>query len=544
VLQELERAGAWTETQLDAGIGLRRLVESGILSRHRGGRVGFRHALLRDTVYTSVAAAQREAIHRAAYEYYRRQDRLPDAERLPPMAFHAARSGLKVEAGRLYLDLAQRTGARHAYLDAELLYKNALENIPATDQNGQIAAAQGRAQMRYRLGRHEDALKDYGDALERARQLGAKQAQIEILLDEGSILDLARDWPRAEAVTEEAGALIAAEPALGTPVVEARLLMSRGRSLHRTDKQADALEIFRRTTAVSETLGEDAYESYTQSLSLGGFVAATLGRYDEAEAMMSLCLRVFEEHGDMIGLCGALINRCTLSLLTDNIDRVQADYERTLHLAREYGMSLLESLCVRDLGEVHLILGQPAQAEPYIQRAMEMYTQTLGASAVRVANCQVQLARLKWYGGDAEAAAEIVKKVLAQQAEAQSSGQSDSMLSDSERLALDQVVLALRQASSSEFDTLIARGRELAIQPQDVVELMEWKALTALRAGRRAEGIGLLEKTLDEAERTARLARDRIRRQLAAACGPSLGLGPIGPLERGRANVALAPAKE
>ena len=78
VLQELERSGFSAETQLDAGIGLRRLIESGILSRHRGGRAGFRHALLRDTVYQSVSAPQREAIHRAAYEYYRRQDRLAD----------------------------------------------------------------------------------------------------------------------------------------------------------------------------------------------------------------------------------------------------------------------------------------------------------------------------------------------------------------------------------------------------------------------------------------------------------------------------------
>ena len=144
VLQELERHGISAETQLDAGIGLRRLIESGILSRHRGGRAGFRHALLRDTVYQSVSAPQREAIHRAAYEYYRRQDRLADGARLPPMAFHAARSGLKVEAGRLYLDLAGRARARHGYLDAELLFKNALENIPAEDQAGQIAAAQGR----------------------------------------------------------------------------------------------------------------------------------------------------------------------------------------------------------------------------------------------------------------------------------------------------------------------------------------------------------------------------------------------------------------
>ncbi len=54
VLQELERGGTPAETQLDASVGLRRLSETGILARHRGGRVSFRHSLLRETVYQSV----------------------------------------------------------------------------------------------------------------------------------------------------------------------------------------------------------------------------------------------------------------------------------------------------------------------------------------------------------------------------------------------------------------------------------------------------------------------------------------------------------
>ncbi|HVV50216.1 MAG TPA: AAA family ATPase, partial [Polyangia bacterium] len=246
ILQELERGGVPPETQLDAGIGVRRLVESGLLSSHRGGRVGFRHALLRDTVYQSVPAPQREATHRAAYDYYRRQDRLADGARLPAMAFHAARSGLKLEAGRLYLDLAGRARARHAYLDAELLFKNAIENIPEDDRRSRIVAVQGRAQARYRLGRNDDAVGDYGSALELARQADAKGAQIDLLLDEGIVFDLIHEWGRAESATEEAAALMAADPALATPGFEARLLMSRARSATRADRYDEALELYAR----------------------------------------------------------------------------------------------------------------------------------------------------------------------------------------------------------------------------------------------------------------------------------------------------------
>ena len=61
------------------------------------------------------------------------------------------------------------------------------------------------------------------------------------------------------------------------------------------------------------------------------------------------------------------------------------------------------------------------------------------------------------------------------------------------------------------------------MQAQDIVELMEMKALSALRGGRRDDGIRLLEEALAEAERNAkagvgpRAAAARTRDRRAAA---------------------------
>ena len=102
-------------------------------------------------------------------------------------------------------------------------------------------------------------------------------------------------------------------------------------------------------------------------------------------------------------------------------------------------MPLVESMCVRDLGEVYLSLGQPEEGEPYIRRAHAMYAQSLGEGAARAVTCELQLARLKWWSGDVAAAEEILRKVTAQQAAAQAAGPSDAILTGSERLMLDQV---------------------------------------------------------------------------------------------------------
>ena len=206
VLQELERSGGAAETQLDAGIGVRRLIESGILARHRGGRVGFRHALLRDTVYQSVPQTQREAIHRAAFDYFRRHDQLPETARLPQMAFHAARSGLKEEAGKLYLELAGRTAARHAYLDAELLYKTRARELlrgerRRADRGGPGARPDAvspgpSTKTRSRISRRRSS--------GRARRTDRRRSSA-MLLDEGIVLDWASDWPRSRAVSRRGG---------------------------------------------------------------------------------------------------------------------------------------------------------------------------------------------------------------------------------------------------------------------------------------------------------------------------------------------------
>ncbi|MEA2698934.1 MAG: eukaryotic-like serine/threonine-protein kinase, partial [Myxococcales bacterium] len=514
VLQELERAGVPTDAQLDASVGLRRLTESGILVRHRRGRVGFRHSLLRDAVYQGLAAGQRDAIHRAAYGYYLRQQ-TPDDERLPQMAFHAARSGLKEEAGRLYLDLAERALARHKYLDAEMLYRDALGNLPATDDRRQISASKGLGLMRFRLGRYEDSVKDFVAARTLAQKAGVRPAEIEILLDQAVVLDWTQEWPQSAALVEEADQL--ATGALRTPAVEARLLFGKGRSLHRMERIQEAESFLERAEAVSEKLGDEGYESHTQSLSLLAWGFAALGHFEQSERSFERVLGVFAEHGDMINLAGALGNRCLLWLLTNNTERLLNDYKRSITIARENGFPLLESGAQKDLGEVYYLLGRIEEAEPHVHRSMEMCAQILGPSARPVSIAEMLFARLALYRGDLETARAAVARVLGREEAAIAAGRSENQLSRAERLLLTMVELAVRGAPDEEWDQLLSSTREINMQPQDLVEILEMKGLSALRGGRYQTAVRYLQQAFEEGEKNARLLVERLRGDLDLA---------------------------
>jgi len=194
-----------------------------------------------------------------------------------------------------------------------------------------------------------------------------------------------------------------------------------------------------------------------------------------------------------------------------------ADYLRIIQVSREFGFVMSECMAVKDLGEIYFILGRDDEALPHARRGFEMYRQMLGDAASRVYNAELLLARIFCHQGDVAGAAEIVRRLIVAQGEAIAAGRGDAVLSDTERAVLDAMELAFGEANDAGFDKLVAKGRALLMQPQDVVEIMEWKALAALRGGRHADGVRFLEEALAEAESRAQLAADRVRHQLAVA---------------------------
>ena len=548
-MQILERDGVAPETELDARVGLQRLIDSGLLVRHRRTRVGFRHALLRETVYQTVPPAERVVVHRAAYQYFSGNFALPDEQRLPQMALHAARSGQKTEAAELYLDLAQRAQGRHAYLDAESLYRNAIENLvpaasatgapsapapalaPADDSTAPAAdvrpvqARQGLGLMRFRLGRHEDALKDLTEARHLAHAAGLRDREVAILLDESTVLDWMNDWSRSAILVDEARALAGDAT---TPLIEARLVYGQARTLHRADKSDQACAVFEKSAAMAEALGADGYETHVLSLGLAAWGHSMLRRFDKAEVLFARLLEVTEERGDMMNLTMALINRCILSLLSHKPERLVEDYRRTITVAREAGLPLAECMAQRDLAEVYFALGEGGSAEEQARRAIDVNRQVLGVRARGTIVAQLLLGRVLVYHGDIPAARQVMAQVRQDQDAARAAGQTDAEFSPGDQVLADSVGLTVEGAVGAPWDEVMARARQIMLQPQDLIEIMEMRALSTLRARRVSEAVALLDGAIDEAGRNAEIMLNRLRRSRASALTGSASDAAVG----------------
>ncbi|MEP7124759.1 MAG: protein kinase [Byssovorax sp.] len=505
VLRRLDQQGEASDLPLVATIGTQRLLAAGVLGRDRHGRIGFRHALVREAVAQATPAPLRERIHRATFEFYRDAIGVAEERRLAQIAHHAAAAGLGSIAEGAYLTLAERARTQHAYLDAERLYSRAIEASSAPPP----AAYRGRGRMRSRLGRYHDALGDLTIARESASALGDTAAEIELLLDEAMALDWMDDFPGAE---ERALRARARSAVATSPTIEASLDLAIARSHARQSRYREAAELFESAAAKAVVLGDEGYETLVVAWLMLGFILPGLGRVAEAEAALDRAIAHCEAHGDKLHLGPCINNRAMVRAATGDKAGMLADYARVPIIARELGQATIEQVGHFNLAEILFLMDDPLAAEPYLQRAFAMEVQRSGDLCRPVLT--LLDARVRLHRGDREGARAAVARIRVEQTSA--SLAPDSKLSPSDDVLCGMIELATSDADEAAWGELVERSARLSFG-QEHLEVLEAHALAALRRGDAEEALRRLETTIAVAARIPNVMGPRLARQLAAA---------------------------
>jgi serine/threonine protein kinase/tetratricopeptide (TPR) repeat protein len=505
VLRELEAGGLGEMFPLDARMGIERLREHGLLIAHRDGRFGFRHQLIRDHVVTTTPAGLAMQIHGACLRFYDQTRALPESDRLSHLARHAAESGATERASLLYLQLAEQAMRRHAYLEAESMYSRVLALLARTEQAARVRAFGGRGSMRYRLGRYEDALADFGRARAIAHELGDVAAEVELLLDMATVHDWTRDFRKSRALVDEARGLAQESPAA---LLEARLVMSEGRAAWRTLDLEPARRLLSQAVTLADALGDPGYETLVIALLLLGMVAATQSDLALARSTFDRVIALCEERGDTLHLASAFANRRELWLRTKDAGRAAADGLRCLQIGRELGHSEVEWASAYNLAELYYFTGELEAAWPHLRRAVEIEP----ANSTKPMSLLLQ-ARVLAYDNRRTAARNVIESIRENQAQARTMGDMDALFLDSEEVLFQMAELATRETMSREWESLRARAESVS-QAEELTELIEMMALVALRRGRIAQGRSLLREALAICARSPHIIEERIRQRL------------------------------
>ncbi|MFO0580789.1 MAG: serine/threonine-protein kinase [Anaeromyxobacter sp.] len=487
VLAEIEREGLGAAFPLDARVATARLVELGLLVR-RGSGVAFRTPLARECVARSAAPARVALVHRAAYRHHARAGGVGEERRLLRLARHAAGCGEREVASAVTADLADDRAARQDYLGAEALYSRTLELAPEGAVDRRLRALRGRGLMRTHLGRQREGALDLDAAAELADGPRGAATRAACLLEAAIAVDWVNDY--AGAAARVARAEEAAAAGANGAALAAHLALARGRVAYRAGRWEEAAARLEAAARAGEALGDDGYETVVIALVLLGWCLPNLGRAAEAEAAATRAISLAGGRGDLLHVASALNSRQQIRASGGDLAGALQDLEAYRRLGRELGMASAEHVAAHNAGEHLYLAGDLAGAATWAERAEEVErlhpdVTTFPFAALLLARIHLRAGRL------AEAAGKLApaRRLLA--------GHPGVAGPGVEVLA-GAVALAAEGAGPAAWDDLAARAARDSVG-QEVVEVLELRALAAARAGRRAEA----REALAEARRAA-----------------------------------------
>jgi tetratricopeptide (TPR) repeat protein len=519
VLGELDREGLAADFPMDARVATRKLVSVGLLVEHRRGSLGFRHAMVREAVSSAVAEGLRRQVHNAAFRFYREASaRVVEAERLPRLAFHAAKAGLLEQAAGLYLELAERARSRHAYLEAESLYSQALQLLPEDDDRRRMVAWRGRGLMRYRVSRY-DAIDDLALAREAARRLGDSQAEVDIVLDASTAYDWTDEYRKSRALVAEAEAmadtLARSLPDQGSPrLIAARLLLGQGRAMWRFSERTEALQKLTEAVNLAERLGDDGYETLVVSLLLLGDLLPWYGETKRAELAFERVISLCDHHGDRVHMAVALLNRRQIWIARRDLGKAVEDTSQCIQIARELGLGTTYFMGSYNLGEMFYQAGDVDAAWPHVLRAAAMENKRFSGVGRPVA--RLLQARLLAFEDNHDGARIWVDEIRSYQARIAARGTTEGLLLPSEDVLLTMVDLCTRDSGDAEWDELRRRADKFSVE-QELIEVTDMEARWLRRQGRELEAGQKFEQAHRLAARIPNIMEGRVLRGFAAS---------------------------
>jgi hypothetical protein len=299
-----------------------------------------------------------------------------------------------------------------------------------------------------------------------------------------------------------------------SPLLSARLHLGLGRSLHRDNREEEATALLERAAADAAALGDAGYETWVVARVMLGFIYQGTGRLDDAQRSLDEAIVLCEQHGDDPHLAVAINNRALLRACLGDRAGMVADMERGVSLARKLGQAPLELISRFNLGEYLYLMDDLDAAAPHVRRAVEIERRLHGADGRPVV--ALLEARLQLYLGDEAAARAIVDRIRAAQEQARASAQTDMLMAPAEEVLCDAVDLATRDADAAAWDAIEERSARSSVG-QERLEVLDLRALAALRRGHAGEAASVLSRALAAAARIPNVMGTRLRRRLDAA---------------------------
>lgn len=322
-------------------------------------RYAFRHRVMHEVAYDSIASASRRQLHEQVALHLERDAEDSAARSARALAHHWARAERPERAGPWLRLAGEQAAACFANDEAVAAFTQVLAWLPADAHGERIEVLWRREALFDLLGRHEERRRDLAeletllarrpatnaaDAADTAplqRQLALRSARL--------ALDLG-DVAAAEAGAAAALHIASAEPAAA---IDAGLLLARVRfAAGRSEQARTPLE---QAVALARRHGLADREAQVQARL--GTVAWQLGHYDEAEALLRAALPIVRSRHELREELDLLNDLGVVAKSRARFGQAVAHYEQALAIARRIGDRSGEAMLLNNIGSASLAAG-------------------------------------------------------------------------------------------------------------------------------------------------------------------------------------------
>lgn len=357
---------------------LEALEEAELLVRDaRPGRWRFRHEMIRQVAYESLAKRDRVRLHLAVADHLAAEDAVRHAQAIAHHLERAARASM--DLGRTDPSLVDRavdalaaagdaTRRRIESRAAADLYRRGLD-LAGPESGWGVREARmlaGMGEARYWLGEFEQAR----GALDRALELGAgddwTQAMAGRFLAD-ILLNVDRDVERAAALFESA---LAAARSLADPWATSRTLLMAGWAPYWRNDVATARRMFAEALEVARGAG-DAWAEARALVSLASVVSSA-GSEDEVLELAEQALGIGREVDEPFTVAVAQQSAGNSLRRMMRLDEALPHLRSAVAGFRDLGARWELASSLGDLGYIHRLAGRPAEAEGPVREALDI----------------------------------------------------------------------------------------------------------------------------------------------------------------------------
>jgi class 3 adenylate cyclase/tetratricopeptide (TPR) repeat protein len=405
-------------------------------------RFTFAHELIRQTLVSGLSLPRRQRLHLRVAEAIERVYARTLEEHAADLAYHLYQAGTAAEPEKTahYLALAgERAFEAAAFEDALRHYENALSLHPADDRPGRADLLHKRGLALRSLGRWEEALADWREALDIYEELGDAERVGRICMD----MCYQLGWGARLGESLEIGRRGLAALGERVSAERCRLLGNVGRTLSVSGQYAAGSSMLAQSLAIAEEVGEQrllgeildhktrhhfTHTQYPEAVDAGMRAAELLrsagdlwnladalwatqwsllllGRLDEAAKIGQELEPLAARLGHLFAVVIARAVRGFRELmLTGDIDAWQESHQDILELARSIGQGWVSNFHMY-LGLGHFWRGQWEKALQDFQEAVKLERATFYAGAARG-----YLFLFKAYAGDSNGALAMLEQ--------------------------------------------------------------------------------------------------------------------------------------